>query len=114
METIERKARIRLVRGILNDFYSLPFEHQEKFKTIKSVICDLLGSQTNVYVFGSFYWGIWDEYSDYDVLLDYTKNIHGPDERMENVFKAKTRLKEEYGLSVDIMTMKGIEGILIP
>lgn len=114
METMERKGRIRLLRGKLESFDGLSIDQQNNFKTIKKVICDLLGSETNVYVFGSFFWGFWDEKSDYDVLLDYIKTLHAQDARIPMIIEAKRILKEQYGLSVDIMTMNGNQGILIP
>jgi predicted nucleotidyltransferase len=114
METLERKGRIRVNRGKLKSFDLLPQNVQENFKVIKNILCELIGSETNVYVFGSFYWGFWDEESDYDILLDYEKNIHLTDKRIPMILEAKKRCKENHGLSVDIMTMKGNGEILIP
>jgi predicted nucleotidyltransferase len=114
METIVRKNRTRLSRGKLTSFYELPQEHQEGFLKIKKEICKCLGSDTNVYVFGSFFWGMWDEESDYDVLLDYIFNKGQIDERIEAVKKAKETIAKEYGFKVDIMAMRGEKGVLIP
>jgi predicted nucleotidyltransferase len=114
METLLRKNRIRPLRGKLSSFDILPKEHQDNFLIIKKVICDILGENTNVYVFGSFYWGFWDGESDYDVLLDYVYNGFKIDERFKDASKAKDILKNQYGLKVDVLIMKEKTGILIP
>jgi predicted nucleotidyltransferase len=114
MKKIVRKNRIRPLRDKLIGFDGLPKEHQDNFLIIKKVLSDILGENTNVYVFGSFYWGFWDEESDYDVLLDYVYNGFKIDERFEGVAKAKEILKNEHGLKADVFTMKVETGILIP
>lgn len=114
METIERKNRVRFLRGKISNFKDLTEKHQNDFITIKKVINKFLGDSTNVYVFGSFYWGFWDEFSDYDVLLDYKYNGFKIDERLDGVKKAIEVLKKQYGFKVDILTMQGEMGILIP
>lgn len=97
---IQRKGRYRERRGRLESFDDLPDHAQEAFKTIKNV----LGVDT--YVFGSFFWGFWDELSDYDVFTDTP--IPNRPEMIE-------RLKNEFNLDVNIMAPTNIENkILIP
>ena len=68
MEQLLRKAkrhgRPRLTRGVLKSFDDLPIENRDVFKKIKEVIRSKDNGIEEVYVFGSFHWGNWDNESD--------------------------------------------------
>ena len=74
METISYKNRERLVRGPLQNFNDLPEHAKENFIKIKNFFNEYYGKSVDVYIFGSFYHGFWDEFSDYDVLIYETNN----------------------------------------
>jgi hypothetical protein len=114
METIIRKNRTRQNRGELKNFHDLPKEHQGIFLEIKNLFCDFLGEKTNLYVFGSFFWGFWDEKSDYDVLFDYPNNCPNLEILIETIKKTKDKINNEYNVKAHIMTMREERGILIP
>jgi predicted nucleotidyltransferase len=69
--TIFRKGRTRPNRGKLKSFNDLPLDAQTAFTKIKNELNSLLGDDRNIYVHGSFYWGFWDDESDYDVTVDW-------------------------------------------
>lgn len=69
------KGRFRINRGKLKEFNDLPDEIKERFILIKKFIDDFNMKDTDVYVTGSFYHGIWDEESDFDVLITEKNNI---------------------------------------
>lgn len=105
MTNIIRHGRERVSRGILQSFNDLPLDKQGIFKIIKKEINDF-NINHEIFVFGSYYWGFWDEESDYDVLVNHHEDSYNT--IMHN-------LKVKYGLSVHIMTMKNKnKGILIP
>lgn len=108
METIERKGRIRTIKGRLSSFDSLPQEKQLIFKSIKKVIDDVFKKNINVYVFGSFYWGFWDEFSDFDVTLDF--ELKDNTTEISKIIEILTKLNIE----TDIQFKRGNMGILIP
>jgi predicted nucleotidyltransferase len=107
-----RKDRERTLRGILKNFNDLPTLHQENFFTIKLVVQNYFNE--NVYVYGSFYWGYWDEKSDYDVFIKH-RDTNDPRNEIFNVFKdIKSVLKNKHNLNVDIMMIREEIGVLIP
>ena len=107
-----RKDRERILRGILKNFNDLPTFHQDNFCTIKQVVQNYFNE--NVYVYGSFYWGYWDEKSDYDVFIKH-RDTKDPRNEIFNVFKDITNvLKNKHNLNVDIMMISEEIGVLIP
>ena len=70
MNNIFHKNSNRILRGKIKDFEDLPNFAQSDFKEIKKIIQDYFSDKINVYVFGSFYLGHWNEDSDYDVAVD--------------------------------------------
>lgn len=107
-----RKNRERKLRGILNSFYDLPKIHQDNFCTIKQSVQNYFNE--NVYVYGSFYWGYWDEKSDYDVFIKH-RDTKNPKNEIFDVFKhIKDVLKNKHDLNVDIMMIREEIGVLIP
>jgi predicted nucleotidyltransferase len=107
-----RKNRERELRGILENFYDLPTFHQDNFCIIKRVVQNYFNE--NVYVYGSFYWGYWDEKSDYDVFIRH-RDTKNPKKEIFDVFNdIKSVLKNKHNLNVDIMMIREEIGILIP
>jgi len=113
METINRKERVRINRGVLKYFSELPMDKQIIFKNIKKTINLYLNKETNVYVFGSFYWGFWDETSDFDVTIEYEFNNYKMDKRANKISEI-TSFFSEKGIKIDIIIKRGKMGILIP
>jgi predicted nucleotidyltransferase len=114
METITRKGRVREKRPVLNDFKNLPNEHAINFIKIKEAIHEALGQKIDVYVYGSFFWGFWDDKSDYDVRVDFLFNNYKPDPRGPYFENAKKICKERYGFHFDILPIRDNKGVLIP
>lgn len=107
-----RKDRERTLRGVLKSFHNLPTVHQDNFCTIKQVVQNYFNE--NVYVYGSFYWGYWDEKSDYDVFIRH-RNTNNPKKEIFDVFAdIKSVLKNNHNLNVDIVMIREEIGILIP
>jgi predicted nucleotidyltransferase len=96
------KGRERIVRDRLRNFTDLPVEKQDIFKKIKQTINEYIS--TEVYVFGSYNHGYWDEESDYDVIIPSTDYVDILDITREKV-----------GVKVDLMFSKyNMEYIAIP
>ncbi len=96
------KGRERIVRGKLNNFTDLPVDKQEVFKKIKETINEHIS--TEVYVFGSYNHGYWDEQSDYDVIV-----------LNDNYIDMLEIIREKVGVKIDIMFSKDNMGyIAIP
>lgn len=101
MNTIIYKKRERFDRGKLNSFQDLPSDVQEKFTTIKKEI-NKDNPNTKCYVMGSYYWGFWDENSDYDL------NVNRPIKNLESI---KSRLNE---IKFDVLNVNLFREIEIP
>jgi predicted nucleotidyltransferase len=82
------KGRDRVLRGVLENFSDLPIDKQNNFKSIKQAIEETLNDKFNVYIFGSFNHGYWDEESDYDVNLIGKSNVS-----LNDIISQKTNLK---------------------
>ena len=96
------KGRERVMRGKLENFSDLPIEKQIIFKKIKESINKFL--KTEVYIFGSYNHGYWDEESDYDVVVF-----------SENVMNIAANIREEVGVKIDLLFGKNNLGyIAIP
>ena len=67
MNKILIKGRERLMKGKLSSFSELPIDKQEFFKKIKEMLNKYV--TTEVFIFGSYNHGYWDEFSDYDVII---------------------------------------------
>jgi len=114
MEKIIRKNRERENRGVLKDFFDLPISIQNDFFVIKKTFQEEFGDSLNLCVFGSFYWGFWDDLSDYDLKIDYVFNNFKPDSRIEKIKEIKEKLAEILNKKIDVLIMRGDNGILIP
>jgi DNA polymerase sigma len=82
------KGRDRVLRGVLENFSDLPIDKQNNFKFIKQAIEETLNDKYQMYVFGSFNHGFWDEESDYDVNLIGKSNVN-----LNQIISIKTNLK---------------------
>jgi predicted nucleotidyltransferase len=105
MEKIILKGRIRLKRGILKSFYDLPEEKQENFKKIKEEINSYYCKEVPVYFFGSYINGNWDEFSDYDIIVE------------ENEFDEEycKKISNKLGIKISVFLRKNFDKtILIP
>lgn len=114
MEKRVYKNRERTFRGPLSSFKKLPEDKQQIFIHLANVIREILSEEAKVYVFGSFYWGFWDESSDYDVIVDYSSVKKPMAEIAKGIIKAHEVLNKEMGVKVDIVTINQNTGILIP
>lgn len=99
------KGRERLNRGKLTDFNDLPEHIRENFKTLKILINEDFSDITEMFVFGSFKNGNWDNHSDYDILISGRMNIQ----------EIKLKLAKKTSLKVDIFCDRiNNDPILIP
>lgn len=87
------KNRERIKRGRLNSLSELPENKLNIFKTIKEEIDVFYQKDVEVEIFGSHYWGNWDEFSDYDVVIT---------ERGFNCFEVAKKISENLKIKVDI------------
>lgn len=107
METRLCKGRFRPNRGKLKCFDDLPIEKQNIFIEIKNNLQEMLNNKIDVYVFGSYLGGYWDEQSDYDVFI--REEIQIPSETIYN------KINEIIGFKVDIFFETPLnDSILIP
>lgn len=100
METkpLIRHDRERIRRGQLKTFTELPFCAQEKFKLVAKEVKELDPTVEDVFVYGSYYWGFWDDKSDYDVRIN-TRTYPYSQEQF------KTHVFEKHGFAADLMVM---------
>jgi len=90
-----RHGRERTRRGHLKSFSDLPVDVQEKFKTLSKEILEADPNIDNVYVFGSYYWGFWDELSDYDAAIEQK-------EFTMSKYDFREMIKDKHGFDGDI------------
>jgi len=95
----KRKGRDRVYKGKLKNFKDLPFCIQAKFKLMAYEINNILGRKIESYVYGSYYWGWWDNESDLDIRL------HTVDFPITSI-EFKNRMIDKYNYKVDLMIMK--------
>lgn len=104
METIKVKNRLRTFKGKLKDFNDLPIDKQKIFINIKEKINEILGKKVEIYIYGSYHHGYWDDESDYDILII-----------SEEKPGLQDKLREITNLKVDVMfSPTELELILIP
>ena len=89
MEFIVYKNRARFKRGILTSFDELPEDKKIIFKKIKNHLTENLDKNVNVSIFGSFKHGIWDDYSDYDIMV----NVGGDYQKISKQINEKLNIK---------------------
>lgn len=95
MEESVRKNRIRLRRGKLSSFEKLPLHAQQSFKTIAIEMKNIDPEINDVFVYGSFFWGNWDDESDYDVRINQKFNY--------SLFEFKNMMLKDFDINVDVM-----------
>jgi predicted nucleotidyltransferase len=99
------KGRNREHRGRLNSFVELPENVQLIFEKIKREVNNELNENIDVYVYGSYLHGYWDEQSDFDVSIKI----------IIDEIPLKKKISELTGVKVDIFCTKNINSmILIP
>ena len=102
---IIHKGRIRNFIGRLASFYDLPIKNQTELKEIKSFLCEELNKDIEVYLYGSFYHGFADDFSDYDLILSKNGDLRS----------IGTMVKEKLGYSVDLLYYdEKISEIIVP
>lgn len=106
-----KKNRERLSRGLLKNFSDLPEKHQKNLLLVKNFIQKFIN--TDVFIYGSFYWGNWDEESDYDVIINVDDSISKLEIHLK-LIELKKMIKNEINLNVDILIITEKIGILIP
>jgi len=106
MGQIHRHGRYRENRGVLSAFNNLSNEKQNIFLLLKKEIYDYFSDKMDLYVCGSYYWGFWDEESDYDIgIIRYNFDS----KKITDDFKNKLNIKMHL-LRFD----NEMKGILIP
>jgi predicted nucleotidyltransferase len=107
METLKRKykGRVRLVRGQLESFEELPSLVKTDLIEIKKILNDYFNKELDVFVFGSYYHGFWDEFSDYDVIINEGNN----GVNLTELFKGKIETQVHV-----ISTKNKLSNVLIP
>ena len=101
------KGRQRIKRGITTNFYDLPLDKQLTFKKIKNALSMHLNKSVDVYIFGSYLKGYWDEESDYDIIINDSCNSN-----------LQKQLSKELNIKVEIRCQKNAstayKALLIP
>ena len=99
------KRRIRTRRGKLMSFEDLPINVKEDFIKIKKKLIEYHNKNLEVRVFGSYFHGFWDEFSDYDVIIKESPIFDNTD----------NKILEDINLKVNVIyTDKPFSDILIP
>jgi len=75
MNKVLYNGRERDRRGQISNFEDLPIEVKDNFKKIKESIERYLNKETDVRVVGSHLEGYYDEFSNYDVVIEEECNI---------------------------------------
>jgi predicted nucleotidyltransferase len=73
---------------MLLNFFDLPIEKQKIFNEIKKVALEVTSQDNEVHIVGSYLSGMWDEKSDYDVVV-IGKVIAGSREKIMKKFNFK-------------------------
>jgi len=94
------KNREREFKGKLTKFTDLPKEICKNFLEIKNIIVESIGRNVDLYVYGSFLDGWWDEYSDYDLVF------------IEPLIEIKLIDKTKFKHKVDLFFMPYYKGII--
>ena len=104
MEQFFHKDRYRKIKDRIDSLQKLPEEKQVTFKKIKSIVEKYYNKDVDVYFFGSYKNGLWDELSDYDLMIS--------DDLLD--YNLKKIIEEELEIKVDIFfTSYFKNGILI-
>jgi predicted nucleotidyltransferase len=102
---IIHKGRIRNFIGRLASFDDLPMKNKLELKEIKKFICENLNKDIEISLFGSFYHGFSDDFSDYDLILSEKCDL----------INISEVVKEKLGYDVDFLYYDNkISEIIIP
>ena len=93
------KDRVRPRRGKLEAFSKLPFCAQTNFKMLAKEVKNIDPSIEDVYVYGSYFWGVWDKDSDYDVRINTGQFPYTQQE-------FKSHIYDKYNIAADIMILR--------
>lgn len=77
-------GRERDRRGQISNFEDLPIEMRDNFKKVKVSIEKYFNKEMDVRVIGSHLEGYYDEFSDYDVVIEEECNIIELEEMVSN------------------------------
>jgi predicted nucleotidyltransferase len=99
------KGRVRKHIGRLQSFDDLPIKNQDELKEIKLFIEEHLNKSITANLFGSYYHGFADEYSDYDIVISETCNL----KELDQLIKEKLN----YNVNILYYDVK-ISEIIIP
>jgi len=103
-EQIVYKQRIRNRRGRLESFTDLTQKAQKDLIKVKKKLCEKFQKELEVYVYGSYYHGYWDDESDYDVVISEKCDYIALD----------NELFKECGFKVNVQGIEKKLNILIP
>lgn len=102
---IVRKGRQREFIGRLQSFDDLPIKNQEVLKEIKRFLNKHFNKEVEAYVYGSYFHGFSDEFSDYDILINEDFDRNEIDDLIYKKLNHKTNI---------IFSEDKISNILIP
>lgn len=77
-------GRERDRRGQISNFNDLPIEVKDNFKKIKESIEKYFNKEIDVRVIGSHLEGYYDEFSDYDVVIEENFNVEELEQIVSN------------------------------
>ena len=98
------KGRVRDRRGQISNFEDLPTDIKNNFKKIKESIEKYFNKKIDTRVIGSHLEGYFDEFSDYDVVIDEDCDIT----EIENIISNECKLK----VSIVFDTIKYSQSII--
>jgi predicted nucleotidyltransferase len=101
MEII-KDGRVRVRRGQITDFNDLPSSVTENFIRIKEFINQHFNKEIDVRVIGSHLEGYYDEFSDYDVVIDELPDNVVVNEEM-NLEELESIVSDELGFDVNVI-----------
>jgi predicted nucleotidyltransferase len=91
------KGRIRTIRSKITDINQLPENVKNNFVSIKLFLNEYLRKEVDSYIFGSYYWGYYDDKSDYDVIINEDFDKKDLSEKLKNKFSFKVDIiKNEF------------------
>jgi predicted nucleotidyltransferase len=99
------KGRIRTHIGRLKSFDNLPIKNQNELKEIKSFLEEYLGKPIIANLYGSYYHGFADEFSDYDIIISERGDL----KTLDSIIREKLK----YNVNVLYYDVK-ISEIIIP
>jgi predicted nucleotidyltransferase len=90
------KGMFRIQHTPPNTIYDLPENITKELLKIKNIILDFYKENVNIYLYGSYSSGMYNENSDIDIIIN----------RDENLEILRTLLKEKISIKIDIFCNK--------